>query len=87
MRREIVDELDRSLTRSLRDHRDRLDFDDARVVRSDRSEEVTGDGSAQVGSADERLHDVLGEDECRQVVLNVVVGNIDVLESKRNVGR
>ena len=86
MRREVVDELDRSLTSSLRDHRDRLDLDDSRIVRSDRSEQITGDGRTQVGGADERLHDVLGENERRQVVLDVVVGDVDVLESKGNVG-
>lgn len=69
------------------DHDDGLDLDDARVVARLRAEEVRGDGRAQVGGADKVLHDVLGEDEGREVVLDVVVGDVDVLETERDVGR
>ena len=87
MGRKIVDELDRSLTGTLRNHSDRLDFDNSRIVRSDRSEKVTSDRRPQIGSADERLHDILGENERREIVLDVVVCNVNMLKSKRDVGR
>lgn len=87
MRRQIVDQFNRSLTRSLWYHRHRLDFNHSRVVGRYSTKQVSCNRRAKIGGADERLHNVLREDESWQVVLDVVVGHVDVLKSQWNVGR
>lgn len=87
MRRQVVGELDRPLARTLGYDRDGLDLDDSRVVRRDGSEEVSSDGRPEVGRAHEGLEQVLGEDEGREVILDVVVRHVDVLETEGDVRR
>lgn len=87
VRRKIVDHFDRSLRGSLRYHDDCLDFDNSGIVGSGGTEEVGCDWSTKIGRSDEGFHDVLGEDKGREVVLDIVVRNVNVLETKRDVGR
>jgi len=71
----------------LRNHDDSLHFDNSRVVGSSGTEEIGSNGSTKIGGGDERFHDVLGEDEGWEVVLDIVVRNVNMLETKRDVGR
>ena len=81
--------LDGGVGSSLRNVNDGLDLLDLRVVGWRRSVEVGSDLSSKIGVDDEGSEDVLGDNEGEGsgVVLDVVVRDEDVLNSKGKVGR
>jgi hypothetical protein len=86
--RQSSGEIDTVVGSSLRDPGDSLDLLDLLVVGRRRSVQVGNDLCTQIGIDNERLEDVLGHNigEARSIVLDVVVANKDVVNSKGQVG-
>lgn len=82
-------QLDGIVASTLRNPDDSLDLLDPLVIRRRRPVEVSGNLGTQVGIDDERLQDVLGHDvgQATSVVLDIVVADVNVIDTERQVGR